>query len=164
MPSGTRLQDLKGRTLTVSCEPCRRGGAYQVADLCRRLGPEMALSDALLTITRRCRRQRAVGSREPNEYGAHCRARLELEPADARSDTSHLGIAGTWMRTPSYPPYRIDVWTATGSIQREIALVLDLKVAHAALQAAGRLYPEERLTLRQGARVIGKAGVGGDED
>ena len=50
-------------------------------------------------------------------------------------------------------PYRIDRWDADG-ISKHLADIDDLIVARAIYEAAFKRSPGERITLRQGARVI----------
>jgi hypothetical protein len=53
--------------------------------------------------------------------------------------------------------YRVDRWTDDGnSILDYVAAVADLAVARATYRAACRRWPEAKITLRQGARVIEK--------
>lgn len=50
---------------------------------------------------------------------------------------------------------RVDLWAAgSGSIDKDLALVTDLPLAHEAFEAAVRLYPDRKITLRQGTRVL----------
>jgi hypothetical protein len=51
--------------------------------------------------------------------------------------------------------YRVDRWADDGnSILDYVAAVADLAVARAAYRAACRRWPEAKITLRQGARVV----------
>ena len=51
--------------------------------------------------------------------------------------------------------YRVDRWTDDGnSIEDYVAAVGDLAVARAAYRAAGRRWPEAKISLRQGTRVM----------
>jgi hypothetical protein len=51
--------------------------------------------------------------------------------------------------------YRVDRWTDDGnSILDYVAAVADFAVARAAYRAACRRWPEAKITLRQGARVV----------
>jgi len=51
--------------------------------------------------------------------------------------------------------YRADRWTDDGnSILDYVAAVADFAVARAAYRAACRRWPEAKITLRQGARVV----------
>jgi hypothetical protein len=52
-------------------------------------------------------------------------------------------------------PYRIDRWDAdSNSVLEHLADIDDLIVARAIYEAACKRWPGERITLRQGARVI----------
>jgi hypothetical protein len=51
--------------------------------------------------------------------------------------------------------YRVDRWTDDGnSILEYVAAVADLAVARAAYRATCRRWPEAKITLGQGARVV----------
>jgi hypothetical protein len=51
--------------------------------------------------------------------------------------------------------YRVDRWTDDGnSILDYVAAVGDLAVARAAYRAACKRWPEEKISLRQGTRVM----------
>lgn len=63
-------------------------------------------------------------------------------------------IRSGFTRPLHYDPFKIDLWGAGGSIDKELALVTDLPLAHQAYEAALRLYPDREITLRQGARVL----------
>jgi hypothetical protein len=54
--------------------------------------------------------------------------------------------------------YRVDRWTDDGnSIVDYVAAVTDFAVARAAFRAACRRWPQAKITLRQGARVLHKS-------
>jgi hypothetical protein len=58
--------------------------------------------------------------------------------------------------------YRVDRWADDGnSIQDYVAGVADFAVARAAYRAACRRWPGDKISLRQGARVIERS-WGGD--
>jgi hypothetical protein len=65
-------------------------------------------------------------------------------------------IAGAAMTTVETDfAYRIDRWdTYGGNIIHHIANMNDLELAMVAYEAACKLWPEELITLRQGARII----------
>ena len=50
--------------------------------------------------------------------------------------------------------FKIEAWTKTDNLEREIAIVDDIMVARAAFNAAAAQWPDARLTLRQGIRVL----------
>jgi hypothetical protein len=51
--------------------------------------------------------------------------------------------------------FRVDRWTDDGNpILDYVAAVADFVVARAACRAACRRWPEAKITLRQGARVV----------
>ncbi len=52
--------------------------------------------------------------------------------------------------------YRIDTWNSKdGDIVRTIGFVHNLRVLHAAFDAALTQYPNDHLTARQGAHILG---------
>lgn len=155
MPDGPRLQDLRGKSVRVLCGPCGKNRTYPTAHLCRVLGPETAVSDALLRITRRCPYQRRVGSRRPNGLGSHCQAGIELEAADAQAEGPDLGVSGAgFLRPLSFPPYRVETWDKGGSLTGELALITDLVLANGVFELARVQHPDGRVTLRQGGRLM----------
>jgi hypothetical protein len=51
--------------------------------------------------------------------------------------------------------YRIDLWDGDGdSVVKQLADIDDLIVARATYEAACRRWPGDRITLRQGSRII----------
>jgi hypothetical protein len=59
------------------------------------------------------------------------------------------------MKTKTYFAFRVDIWDDTGnSIIEHVAGVDDFEVAVATYWAAVARWPEARITLRQGARVM----------
>jgi len=51
--------------------------------------------------------------------------------------------------------YRIDFWDAAdSSVAKHLADIDDLIVARATYEAACKRWPDERVTLRQGIRII----------
>ena len=80
-----RLCDLRGRRLVVECPPCKRRGAYDLARLRGRFGEHADLYEVYLRLTQTCRDQRAVGTKQPNQYGRTCRAAIGVEGCDGRT-------------------------------------------------------------------------------
>ena len=80
-----RLCDLRGRHLLVECPPCGRRGLYDLERLRQRFGDHADLYDVYLRLTQTCRYQRAVGTRQPNQYGRTCRAAIGVEGGDGRA-------------------------------------------------------------------------------
>ena len=59
------------------------------------------------------------------------------------------------MKTKTYFAFRIDVWDATGdNLIEHLAGVEDYAMAVAAYWAAIQNRPKDKITLRQGARVV----------
>jgi hypothetical protein len=59
------------------------------------------------------------------------------------------------MHTKTHFAYRLDRWDDNGdSIMEHVAGIDDLEIAVACYWAACRRWPNGRITLRQGARVI----------
>ena len=79
-----RLCDLRGRRLVVECPPCKRRGAYDLTRLRQRFGEHADLYDVYLRLTQTCRYRRAVGTKQPNQYGRTCRAAIGVEGGDGR--------------------------------------------------------------------------------
>lgn len=80
-----RLCDLRGRRLLVECPPCGRRGLYHLERLRQRFGDHADLYDVYLRLTQTCRYQRAVGTKQPNQYGRTCRAAIGVEGGDGRA-------------------------------------------------------------------------------
>jgi hypothetical protein len=51
-------------------------------------------------------------------------------------------------------PFKVEVWTKAGAVDRVLAEASNLVVARGAYDVAVALYPQAHITLRQGARVI----------
>lgn len=52
-------------------------------------------------------------------------------------------------------PYTVDEWSYDGGkIEREVVKACNFDIAKAAYEVAVRIYPNAKLTLRDGARVI----------
>jgi hypothetical protein len=53
-------------------------------------------------------------------------------------------------------PYRVELWAVDGpeTVERVLARALDLQLARAIFKAAQDEYPERRITLRKGTRII----------
>ena len=61
------------------------------------------------------------------------------------------------MATDDDLPFKVEQWDRDGNqIERVIARAANLIVGRRAYEAARRQYPQARLTLRQGIRVIEK--------
>jgi hypothetical protein len=61
--------------------------------------------------------------------------------------------------TKTHFEYRIDRWDISGgNIIQHIANIDDLALATTAYEAACKHWPKEKITLRQGARVIKDSG------
>jgi hypothetical protein len=61
------------------------------------------------------------------------------------------------MKTKTYFAFRIDVWDSSGdNLAEHLAGVEDLTMAVAAYWAAIQSRPKEKITLRQGARIVMK--------
>jgi hypothetical protein len=58
------------------------------------------------------------------------------------------------MATDEDLPFKVEQWDRDGRIERLIARAANVIVSRGAYEAACRAYPKERLTLRQGIRVI----------
>ncbi len=59
------------------------------------------------------------------------------------------------MATDDDLPFKVEQWDRDGNrIERMIARAANLIVGRSAYEAACRVYPKGRLTLRQGIRVI----------
>jgi glycine cleavage system regulatory protein len=62
--------------------------------------------------------------------------------------------------TPSRPteelPYRVELWVAdrTEIVERVLARATSLQLARAIFKAAQSEYPERRITLRKGTRIV----------
>jgi hypothetical protein len=55
-------------------------------------------------------------------------------------------------------PYRIDLWdTRTRKVERVLARASRNTLARAIFKAAQQEYPDRRITLRRGARIIAEA-------
>jgi len=50
--------------------------------------------------------------------------------------------------------FKVEFWTRNGSVERTMAICDNVIVAGAAFEASCAEYPRERITLRQGARVL----------
>ena len=50
--------------------------------------------------------------------------------------------------------FRVERWNATGGIEKELAVCEDIVAARGAFRAAVAEWPEARLTLRSGIRII----------
>lgn len=62
------------------------------------------------------------------------------------------------MKTKTYFAFRIDVWDSSGdSMTEHLAALEDYAMAVAAYWAAVAAKPKEKITLRQGARVVMKS-------
>jgi hypothetical protein len=65
------------------------------------------------------------------------------------------------MKTNTYFAFRIDIWDAAGnSIVEHVAGLDDHGMAVAAYWALVAAKPKEKITLRQGARVVMKSWTG----
>jgi hypothetical protein len=65
------------------------------------------------------------------------------------------------MKTKTYFAFRIDVWDAAGNnVVEHLAGLEDHMMAVAAYWAAVAAKPKDRITLRQGARVVMKNWTG----
>jgi hypothetical protein len=56
-------------------------------------------------------------------------------------------------------PFKVEQWDRDGRIERVIASAANVIVGRGAYEAARRQYPQARLTLRQGIRVIEESEV-----
>ena len=63
------------------------------------------------------------------------------------------------MDTDNDLPFKVEQWDRDGPIERVIASAANVIVGRGAYQAACRQYPQARLTLRQGIRVIEESEV-----
>ena len=62
------------------------------------------------------------------------------------------------MKSKTYFKFRIDVWDSSGdNLAEHLAGVEDLAMAVAAYWAAIQSRPKDKITLRQGARVVMKS-------
>jgi hypothetical protein len=65
------------------------------------------------------------------------------------------------MKTKTYFAFRIDVWDSSGdSFSEHLAGLEDYAMAVAAYWAAIQSRPKDKITLRQGARVVLKSWTG----
>jgi hypothetical protein len=65
------------------------------------------------------------------------------------------------MKTKTYFAFRIDVWDSSGNgIAEHLAGLEDYAMAVAAYWAAIQSRPKDKITLRQGARVVMKSWTG----
>ena len=62
------------------------------------------------------------------------------------------------MATDDELPFKVEQWDRNGRIERVIASAANVIVGRGAYQAACHQYPQARLTLRQGIRVIEETG------
>src|SRR5262245_15310103 len=91
----------------------------------------------------------------------HRRDNAEVRPCGARHHVARRwvqcyvhGLFQAVRRAMTFS-YRVDRWTDDGnSILDYVAAVGDLAVARAAYRAACRRWPEAKISLRQGARVM----------
>lgn len=69
---------------------------------------------------------------------------------------------GTRSRSPEELPYRIELWHADGTdtVERVLACALNLQLARAIFKAAVGEYPDRRITVCKGNRIIVDTGVG----
>lgn len=53
-----------------------------------------------------------------------------------------------------FPPYRLELWTEGGSVERELVLATEPRLARVAFREAAAMWPGREATLRQQTRVI----------
>jgi len=75
MPAApSRLSDYPFVIVRVGCQFCSRSGAYRLARLAAKYGPEIDLWALLDVLARDCRWHRSPGERGPGKYDAKCGA------------------------------------------------------------------------------------------
>jgi hypothetical protein len=75
MPAApSRLSDYPFVIVRVGCQFCPRSGAYRLARLAAKYGPEIDLWALLDVLASDCRWHRSPGERAPGKYDAKCGA------------------------------------------------------------------------------------------
>jgi hypothetical protein len=76
-----------------------------------------------------------------------------LVPEAGGAGEAIAAAAASHPRPPEFN-FRLDNWTANGTLDRTLALIDNLPIAHAAFDRAVMEFPKAALTLRNGTRAI----------
>jgi hypothetical protein len=71
-------------------------------------------------------------------------------------DKATISRTGIPSRSTEELPYRVELWVADRAeiVERVLARAVSLQLARAIFKAAQGEYPERRITLRKGTRIV----------